>query len=161
MERLPMNARIAPLAALLVSSLFLFACGGSGGGTTNPPATTAGSVSGTVLDGPVSGAVVTAYAITNGTMGAQVGGGTTDSSGNFHVSVGDYAGPMMLQASGGSYVDLATGSTMTMQAGDVMAAAIPAMMAYNYFVHRVRVFAGELEGFANELIGSMAREGML
>jgi biopolymer transport protein TolQ len=42
-----------------------------------------------------------------------------------------------------------------------LAAAIPAMMAYNYFVHRVRVFAGELEGFANELIGSMAREGLI
>ena len=42
-----------------------------------------------------------------------------------------------------------------------LATAIPAMMAYNYFVHRVRVFAGELEGFANELIGTMAREGML
>jgi biopolymer transport protein TolQ len=42
-----------------------------------------------------------------------------------------------------------------------LAAAIPAMMAYNYFVHRVRVFAGELEVFANELIGSMAREGLL
>ena len=42
-----------------------------------------------------------------------------------------------------------------------LATAIPAMMAYNYYVHRVRVFAGELEGFANELIGSMAREGLI
>ncbi len=42
-----------------------------------------------------------------------------------------------------------------------LATAIPAMMAYNYFVHRVRVFAGELEGFASELIGTMAREGLL
>jgi len=42
-----------------------------------------------------------------------------------------------------------------------LATAIPAMMGYNYFVHRVRVFAGELEGFANELIGTMAREGLL
>lgn len=42
-----------------------------------------------------------------------------------------------------------------------LAAAIPAVIAYNLFVHRVRVFAGELEGFASELIGSMAREGMV
>ena len=42
-----------------------------------------------------------------------------------------------------------------------LATAIPAMMAYNFYVHRVRVFAGELEGFANELIGTMAREGLL
>jgi hypothetical protein len=36
-----------------------------------------GTVSGTVLYGPVSGASVTAYAVTNGTMGAQAGAGTT------------------------------------------------------------------------------------
>ena len=42
-----------------------------------------------------------------------------------------------------------------------LATAIPAMMAFNYYVPRVRVFAGELEGFANELIGTMAREGLL
>ncbi len=42
-----------------------------------------------------------------------------------------------------------------------LAAAIPAVIAYNLFVNRLGLFAGELEGFANELIGSMAREGML
>lgn len=42
-----------------------------------------------------------------------------------------------------------------------LATAIPAMMAYNFFVHRTRVFSGELEGFANELIGTMAREGLI
>ena len=42
-----------------------------------------------------------------------------------------------------------------------LACAIPAVMAYNIFVNRVRLFTGELEGFANELIGSMAREGLL
>lgn len=42
-----------------------------------------------------------------------------------------------------------------------LAAAIPAVIAYNLFVNRLGVFAGELEGFANELIGTMAREGVL
>ena len=42
-----------------------------------------------------------------------------------------------------------------------LAAAIPAVIAYNLYVNRVRLFAGELEGFANELIGTMAREGLL
>lgn len=42
-----------------------------------------------------------------------------------------------------------------------LAAAIPAVMAYNIFVNRVRLLAGELDGFASELIGTMAREGML
>jgi len=42
-----------------------------------------------------------------------------------------------------------------------LAAAIPAVIAYNLFVNRLNLFTGELEGFANELVGSMAREGLL
>ena len=42
-----------------------------------------------------------------------------------------------------------------------LAAAIPAVIAYNVFVNKLGLFAGELEGFANELVGSMAREGLL
>lgn len=42
-----------------------------------------------------------------------------------------------------------------------LATAIPAVIAYNVFVNRLGVFAGELEGFASELIGTMAREGLL
>lgn len=42
-----------------------------------------------------------------------------------------------------------------------LATAIPAVMAYNIYVNRVRLFTGELEGFANQLVGTMAREGLL
>jgi biopolymer transport protein TolQ len=42
-----------------------------------------------------------------------------------------------------------------------LAAAIPAVIAYNLFVNRLNLFTGELEGFANELVGSMAREGLI
>jgi biopolymer transport protein TolQ len=42
-----------------------------------------------------------------------------------------------------------------------LTAAIPAVMAYNYFATRLATFEGELDGFANELIGTMAREGLL
>lgn len=42
-----------------------------------------------------------------------------------------------------------------------LAVAIPAVMAYNIFVSRLTVYAGELEGFAYEIIGTMAREGRL
>jgi len=123
--------RLSTIAALAAANLFLFACGGSAGngGADTPPVSTAGTVSGTVVEGPVSGATVAAYAITGGTMGAQVGGGTTDATGNFTFSIGDHSGPMMLQASGGTYVDEATGTTMTMQPGDAMACAIPSVTA--------------------------------
>lgn len=42
-----------------------------------------------------------------------------------------------------------------------LATAIPAVIGYNIFVNRLGLVAGELEGFANELIGTMAREGVL
>lgn len=42
-----------------------------------------------------------------------------------------------------------------------LAAAIPAVIAYNIYVNRVRLFTGELEGFGNELVGTMAREGLV
>jgi len=40
-----------------------------------------------------------------------------------------------------------------------LAVAIPAVIAYNLFVNRLGLFAGELEGFAQEIVGTMAREG--
>jgi biopolymer transport protein TolQ len=42
-----------------------------------------------------------------------------------------------------------------------LAAAIPAVMAYNYFSGKVGEFESELEGFGNSLVGWMAREGLL
>lgn len=42
-----------------------------------------------------------------------------------------------------------------------LAVAIPAVMAFNILVSRLGLFAGELEGFANEIIGTLAREGKL
>jgi biopolymer transport protein TolQ len=42
-----------------------------------------------------------------------------------------------------------------------LVAAIPAAIAYNYFVMRVDRFSGELDGFASEFIGTLAREGRL
>jgi len=42
-----------------------------------------------------------------------------------------------------------------------LAVAVTAVMAYNLFVNRLGLFAGELEGFAQEIIGTLAREGRI
>jgi len=42
-----------------------------------------------------------------------------------------------------------------------LAVAIPAVIGYNIFVNRLGLFAGELEGFAHEIVGTLAREGRL
>jgi biopolymer transport protein TolQ len=42
-----------------------------------------------------------------------------------------------------------------------LVAAIPAAIGYNYFATQLDRFSGELEGFASEFIGTLAREGRL
>jgi hypothetical protein len=127
-----MNTVHTLLAATSLS--VLAACGGGGGGTGDgtvggafTPAS--GVVSGSVTKGPVNGARVSAYAISGGQMGAQVGTASTDANGNFSINIGSHAGALMLQASGGSYTDEATGAAMSMGVGDVMSAVMPGIVA--------------------------------
>jgi len=42
-----------------------------------------------------------------------------------------------------------------------LAVAVPAVMSYNLYVNRLGLFAGELEGFAQEIVGTLAREGRI
>ena len=117
-----MNTLKVILSTLILS--LLAACGGgsgynSGGGSYNT------MVSGTATKGPVSNATVTAYAINSGQMGSQIATTTTGVNGNFSMTMGSYSGPVMLQMSGGSYTDEATGNPMTMAANDVMSAVLP------------------------------------
>ncbi len=81
-------------------------------------------ISGTAFNGPMSHATVTAYAVVGGMKGAQVASATTDATGNFSMSLGNYGGALMLQVSGGTYLDEATGTIMTPAATDVMTAAM-------------------------------------
>jgi len=88
-----------------------------------------GTVSGTAVKGPVNGGTMTAYRLSNGAMGAEITHATTGSDGSFSLSMGSYAGPVMLQMTGGTYTDEATGATLPMLAGDAMTAVLPSMTA--------------------------------
>lgn len=116
-----------PLQALVLagSTLLLFGCGGSNAAT--PTGAGNGSMSGRAVYGQMNGAAVKAFAINNGAAGAQLGTATTDAQGNFSVSIGNHSGPVMLQVSGGTYTDDATGKSMTMQSGDVMTSIVPSV----------------------------------
>jgi hypothetical protein len=118
------------LSVMTLSASTLVACGGGGGGGggTSPPPVS-GTVSGTAVKGPVTGATVTAYGISGGAMGAKIASANTDGQGNFSLSMGTYAGPVMLQMVGGTYTDEASGSGMSMLSGDVMTAVLPTMTA--------------------------------
>ena len=113
------------IVQILLSALVLTltACGGGGGGGGGAAQS---SISGTATKGPMSNATVKAFAISSGQMGAQIGTTTTNANGNFTMSVTSFHGPVMLQVSGGSYPNEATGgTTMTMMPGDVMTAVLP------------------------------------
>ncbi|ACL64299.1 hypothetical protein A2cp1_0948 [Anaeromyxobacter dehalogenans 2CP-1] len=121
----------APAATVLLiaSSVLLAACGGGGGGSTSPGGASAGTLSGAVVLGPVAGATVRAYALSGGTQGALLGEATADAAGRFDVSIGHHAGPVMVVATGGSFVDEATGASMALGTGDALACAIPSVAA--------------------------------
>ena len=116
--------KILRILLITLGLSILAACGGGGSAPV-----TQGSISGVVTKGPVRTAQVSAYAISGGVKGAQIGTATTDVTGAFTMNIGAYAGAVMLQTSGGSYTDEATGSPMSMAPGDVMTAVMPAVVA--------------------------------
>jgi len=91
-----------------------------GGGTVSTSGKTNFAVlgpvlAGTVFKGPVNGATVTAYAVgTDGSSGATLGSGVTDSSGNFTMNLTAIpSGSVRVTATGGTYVSEEDGSTVT------------------------------------------------
>lgn len=89
----------------------------------NPPILT-----GSVVKGPVSSATVNFFALnSDGTKGALIGNANTDSNGNFTVYLtATPQGPILAEASGGSYVNEISGFTETLLSTDRLTAVLPA-----------------------------------
>lgn len=108
--------RFIRLTTLLMLSLAigLSGCGGGGGGSTpqNTPSTT--TISGVASKGLIDGATATAFILNaNGTKGAQLGNAaTTLADGSFMIDLGTYTGNVIIEVTGGSYTDEATGVTV-------------------------------------------------
>jgi len=109
----------------LRSLLLLFALAalaGCGGGGNNIPAADY-KVTGTASKGPIDGGTVEVFALlADGTKGDLLGTATTGADGSFTIGVGNYSGAALVEVTGGSYVDEATGLTVT---NILMRAAIP------------------------------------
>jgi len=94
---------------------------GAGSGTTQQ-----GMMSGTAFMGAMSSGTVSAHAVSGSAMEpAPLASTSLDASGHFSLALGSYSGPVMLQVTGGSYLDPATGTTMTMGTGDVLTSCVP------------------------------------
>lgn len=98
----------------LLSVLFISACSGRVGSSAGSSVGSYG-ISGIVSAGPINGATVTAYALnTNGSLGSQLATTTSDPNGKYSLNMAAQNSPVIIIASSGSYVEEASGSTVSM-----------------------------------------------
>lgn len=148
------------LLSSVLSVIVLSACGG-GGGNSSAPSASSGTVSGTVIKGPVEGATVVAYGISgDGARGAQIGSGMTDSQGNFSFSVQEHSGPVLFEMSGGRYLDEATGLTMNTGQSDVLTCSIQALSPDGESGIQITPLTSMAQVIAEHMPGGMSAENI-
>jgi hypothetical protein len=103
---------------LFISVIFtalIMACGGGGGGGETPPDDTAFKVSGVVSKGFIKNGSVSVFSIASNGFKTEpaMATTTTDAKGVYSVEL-DYSGPLLVEVSGGTYIDEATGTEVAM-----------------------------------------------
>lgn len=101
-----MTSKVTMMVAVPLVSL-LAACGGGAGGSASSGGAI-NNLNGSIVKGPVNGATVCAYALLATGKGPQIGCTTTRADGFYSFDL-TYVGPVVVEATGGSYTDEATG----------------------------------------------------
>ncbi len=100
-----MRKILASLSAGIALTVgLLTGCGGNDSASVTAPAAST-TISGSAVKGPVNGATVTARAVTGGAI---LGTTTTSPSGTYSLVI-SYNGDVVIEVSGGNYIDEATG----------------------------------------------------
>jgi filamentous hemagglutinin family protein len=107
--RFPFSA-VGSAVLVLATGLGLVACGGGGGGTSNTPASV--NLSGQAIKGPVSGGQVCAYTLSSPRQ--QIACAITDANANYQLQLPAGTGEVLLEVTGGSYIDEATGQKVAL-----------------------------------------------
>ena len=111
----------AILAALLAG------CGGGDSGNAPLPTAASTTVSGSVVKGPVAASQVCAFSVAGSARGTPLGScTTTDANGSYSFAVPVGTGPLWVEATGGTYVDEVTGTTVTLPAGSPLVGLVSA-----------------------------------
>lgn len=99
--------------ALALVAVSLFGCGGGGGGSTgeNPGTGVSTVVSGIASKGLIQGGTVSAFKIVNNIKGDLLATAITGANGSYTLDLGSYTGAALLEISGGTYTDEATGAS--------------------------------------------------
>lgn len=98
------------LAVTLLAAL-VAGCGGGGGGSSSGGSSA--TIDGVASKGPIHGGAVKVYALnTAGAKGSQLGTtATTLDDGSYSINLGTYTGNVLVEVTGGTYTDEATGAT--------------------------------------------------
>jgi hypothetical protein len=124
--------RLWPALPALLTTLALVACGSDDDTPVTSPGTAAAptsttTISGAVVKGPVAGAQVCGYSVSGSTRGTALGScTTTDASGNYSFSVPVGTGPLWVEATGGTYTDEVSATTVSVPAGSPLLSLITA-----------------------------------
>ncbi len=113
----------------LLICFFLLGCSGSGGSSGGNAADSnisdenisndespeegpsGNNISGVASKGVINEGMVKAHAVNeDGTRGEELGSGQTEEDGQYSIDIGDHSGPIIVEVTGGSYRDEATGS---------------------------------------------------
>ena len=123
-SKLCMRNKFFSVGMIILLMLFIIACGGGGGSDTGSGSTT--TITGNVSKGRVSGSTVNIFILkADGSKGNSLGSTTTDQYGDFTFTFATPTNPLLVQASGGSYVNEVSGATDTLLSTDILTAVLP------------------------------------
>ena len=103
--------------------LLLHACGGGGGsgsGSSLPPQRPLGAVNGNAVDAVIVDGTVNVYAYQGGVRGSLLGDAVTDQEGYYSLDLRAPSQPILIEISGGSYVEEASGQSVSPEDGQVL-----------------------------------------
>jgi hypothetical protein len=106
--RFPFSA-VSSAVLVVATGLGMVACGGGGGGSASPASL---NVAGQAIKGPVSGGQVCAYTLSSPRQ--QIACTTTDANASYQLQLPVGTGEVLLEVTGGSYIDEATGQKVAL-----------------------------------------------
>ncbi len=109
--RFPFSA-VGQAVLAVATGLGLVSCGGGGGGSSSTAAPASVSIAGQAIKGPVTGGQVCAYTLSSPRQ--QIACATTDANANYQLQLPAGTGEVLLEVTGGNYIDEATGQKVAL-----------------------------------------------
>lgn len=113
--------RLFPLFLLFAVTAYMVACGPESS-TELPGERPHGNVAGHAVDATLMGSTVTVYGFANGTRGETLGSAITDENGRYSLDIQAPSQPILIEIRGGSYVEDATATPVSLVDGQVLRA---------------------------------------